>query len=95
MLAGTECDVMPRRVPVEKHVDGLRATVTKWLEWCVRRERITWDPETSPRLIDLEKLLDSVARGDEVEIHADNLPPQLVTNSRSWYLLTGDRLIQK
>jgi hypothetical protein len=86
---------MPRRVPVEKHADELRATVTKWLEWSVRRERITRDGERSPRLIDLENLLDAVARGDDVEIHADNLPAQLVTTSRSWYLLTGDRLIQK
>lgn len=87
---------MVRRVPVEKKVDGdVRDTLSSWLAWAVRRERITREGEVTPRLNDLERLLDLVRQGDEVEIHADNLPPHLANNSRRWFLLTGDRLIQK
>ena len=96
MLAGIRREVMVRRVPVEKKVDGnVRDTLSSWLAWAVRRERITREGEVTPRLNDLERLLDLVRQGHEVEIHADNLPPHLANNSRRRFLLTGDRLIQK
>lgn len=95
MHAGTGFDV-PRRIPLEQTVDeDAREILAAWFQQKVRRERITREGEVTPRLNYLEKILDAVQNGDDVEVHSDDLPHSLQQKTPGWVLLTGHELIRK
>lgn len=86
---------MPKRVRVEREISvEVRGVVAQWIEWLIRRERLTYDEQATKRLTDLERLLEAVRDGVDVEINGGDLPGSLNVKPDRTYRLCGDRLIE-
>ena len=86
---------MPKRVAVERRADpNLRAQIADWLKWLARKERLLSEGEHSPRLSELELLLEEIEEGNDVALKGDEIPASLNVKADGRFRLSGDRLVE-
>ncbi len=86
---------MPKRVPIERPAaENVRGLIVDHLKYLAKRERLIFEDITTARFIELEKLVQSVSNGDDVELSGMDLPGSLNITDTARVKLTGDRIIE-